>query len=263
MSRSLRFGVIGGAGWLGGAIASAILKAGLGQAQDLALSYRRARPDRFDGAFWTTDNQQLAERSDVIIISVRPEDWPALAIEAVDKLVISVMAGIRLADLGERLDARRVVRALPNAAAEVGRSYTPWIASSETTLEDRAIVRALFDACGLQDEVPTERDIDYLTGLSGTGPAYPALLAAAMMKDAVAFGLSPEISRRAVNAVLVGAGQLLQQKDAVPADTIQTFLDYRGVTAAGIETMRASGFDDAVSKGLRAAFEKAVAMGNG
>jgi pyrroline-5-carboxylate reductase len=263
MNASIRLGVVGGAGWLGGAIAGAALAAGVFQARDITLSYRRTKPQRFPGAFWTDDNQALAERCDVILLSVRPQDWPSLAIDAGGKLVISVMAGIRLAEIAEKHGTGRVVRSLPNAAAEVARSYTPWIASAGATGEDRAIVRAIFDACGVQDEVASERDIDYLTGLTGSGPAFPALLADAMLRDAVRFGLPPDVARRAVNAVLTGTGRLLELRDVSPADTVEAFLDYRGTTAAAIETMRDAGFDEAVAKGLAAAFTKSIAMGKG
>jgi len=261
MSGSIRLGIVGGAGWLGGAIAGAALASGLVRAQDLALSYRSARPDRFAGAFWTDDNQALADRSDVMIVSVRPQDWPSLGMDARGKLVISVMAGIRLGEIGEKHNTRRVARTLPNAAAEVGKSYTPWMASEGASDDDRAIVRAIFSACGVQDEVRSERDIDYLTGLTGSGPAFPALLAQAMMRDAIAFGLAPEVARRAVNTVLAGTGRLLELKDTSPDEMVEAFLGYRGTTAAAIETMRSAGFDDAVAKGLAAAFRKSIAMG--
>ncbi|MEO5760165.1 MAG: pyrroline-5-carboxylate reductase dimerization domain-containing protein, partial [Mesorhizobium sp.] len=172
-----------------------------------------------------------------------------------------VMAGIRLADLSEKHNTSRVVRSLPNAAAEVAKSYTPWIATDDTTEADRVTIRAVFNACGVQDELGSERDIDYLTGLTGSGPAFPALLADAMMRDAVRFGLSPDIARRAVNTVLAGTGRLLELRDASPADTVEAFLDYRGTTAAAIETMREASFAEAVAKGLAAAFRKSIEMG--
>ncbi|MDX8480639.1 pyrroline-5-carboxylate reductase dimerization domain-containing protein [Mesorhizobium sp. VK24D] len=261
MSATIKLGIVGGAGWLGGAIAGAAVSTGVVRAEDLTLSYRSAKPDRFPGAFWTDDNQALADRSDVIILSVRPQDWPSLELDAKGKLVVSVMAGIRLGEIGEKHDTRRVVRTLPNAAAEVAKSYTPWIASGDATADDRTIVRAIFDACGVEDEVATERDIDYLTGLTGSGPAFPALLANAMMRDAIAFGLAPDVARRAVNTVLTGTGRLLELKDTSPADTVEAFLGYRGTTAAAIETMRESGFDETVAEGLAAAFLKSIAMG--
>ncbi|RRH94824.1 pyrroline-5-carboxylate reductase [Mesorhizobium tamadayense] len=261
MNASFKLGIVGGAGWLGGAIAGAALSAGVVRAEDLTLSYRSAKPGRFSGAFLTDDNQALADRSDVIMLSVRPQDWPSLGLDATGKLVISVMAGIRMAEIGEKHGTSRVARTLPNAAAEVAKSYTPWIASSDATEADRAILRAIFDACGVQDEVATERDIDYLTGLTGSGPAFPALLADAMMRDAIAFGLSADVARRAVNTVLAGTGRLLELNDTSPADTVEAFLGYRGTTAAAIETMREAGFDEAVAKGLAAALLKSIAMG--
>ncbi|MGO7425631.1 pyrroline-5-carboxylate reductase family protein, partial [Rhizobium ruizarguesonis] len=99
MSVSLRIGIIGGGGWLGGAIAGSILDAGLIDARNLSLSYRSEEPRRFPNTFLTPDNQALADRSDVILLSVRPDDWHALDVNAGGKLVISVMAGIRLGAL--------------------------------------------------------------------------------------------------------------------------------------------------------------------
>ncbi|AHG49446.1 pyrroline-5-carboxylate reductase (plasmid) [Rhizobium leguminosarum bv. trifolii CB782] len=261
MSVSLRIGIIGGGGWLGGAIAGSILDAGLVDARNLSLSYRSERPTHFPNSFWTTDNQALADRSDLILLSVRPTDWHPLAVDAKGKLVISIMAGIRLTALSSRHKTARIVRALPNAAAEVSKSYTPWIGTNEITEEDRAIVRAIFSTCGSEDEVARESDIDYLTGLSGSGPAFPALLAAAMMRDAVAHGLPAEIARRAVSTVISGAGRLLERHDESPDHIVRAFLDYRGTTAAAIEGMRAAGFDASVAKGLSAAFERSVSMG--
>ncbi|MGZ9719556.1 pyrroline-5-carboxylate reductase family protein [Rhizobium miluonense] len=261
MSGSLRIGIVGGAGWLGGAIATSILEAGIIAPQNLSLSYRRERSGRFPDSFWTTDNQELADRADVIILSVRPQDWPAVSIDASGKLVVSVMAGIRLAALSAQHKTERVVRALPNAAAEVSCSYTPWIASNHVLEPDRAVIRQIFNASGVQDEVASEHDIDYLTGLTGSGPAFPALLAAAMMDHAVDHGLTRDVAERAVSTVLIGAGRLLERRQERPGDIVRTFLDYRGTTAAAINEMRASGFDAAVHKGLSAAFIKSVSMG--
>lgn len=258
----MKIGVIGGGGWLGGAIVESLLVAGIVKLDDLTLSYRREKPDRFSGAFWTSDSQQLADRSDMVMLSVRPQDWPALSVDVRGKLVISVMAGIRIDALCQRHNTRRVIRTLPNAAAEVGKSYTPWVASADATEGDHAVVRTIFDACGVQDRVSSESDIDYLTGLTGSGPAFPALLAAAMMDDAMARGLSREVAQRAVNTVLVGTGRLLERQDVSPRDSVEAFLAYRGTTAAAIEAMRAAGFDEAIAKGLAAALEKSVLMGS-
>jgi pyrroline-5-carboxylate reductase len=261
MGNASRIGVIGGGGWLGGAIVQSILDAELASPERLTLSFRHARPARFEGVHWTRDNQELADRSDVIVVSVRPADWPSLAVHAGGKLVLSVMAGVRLDRLSAQLGTERVVRALPNAAAEVGKSFTPWIASASVSEQDRAVVRSLLGACGSDAEVRDEAEIDYLTGLSGSGPAFPALLATAMMRDAVARGLDRDVARRAATAVLIGAGRLLERHDDCPAAMVDRFVGYRGTTAAAIGAMRAAGFETAVSEGLSAAFGKAASLG--
>lgn len=260
-SKSWKIGIVGGSGWLGGAIASAILDAGIVPPTALSLSYRSNRPDRFTESFWTTENDVISDRSDVIILCVRPQDWPFLRFSAKGKLVISVMAGVRLSDLAAQLQTSCAVRSLPNAAAEVRKSFTPWIATAGVTDSDRKIIDAIFNACGLHAEVHSEAKIDYFTGLTGSGPAFPALLAEAMMNDAIARGIDQQTARRAVNAVFIGAGRLLEKYDSCPADTVRTFLDYRGTTAAGIEAMGASGFTNAVACGLAAASERSVQMG--
>jgi pyrroline-5-carboxylate reductase len=237
-----------------------LIETGVSSPERLTVSFRSSKPARFQGAYWTKDNQTLADRSDVIVVSVRPEDWPSVAISANGKLAISVMAGIRLHELADGLGTRRVIRSLPNAAAEVGKSYTPWVASADLTDRDRVIAREIFDACGNADEVGTEAEIDYLTGLAGSGPAFPALLAAAMMKDAEAHGFGRDMARRVATSVLIGAGRLLELHDECPRNTVETFVAYRGTTAAAIEAMRANGFDSAVSEGLAAALRKSVSM---
>lgn len=261
MDENPRIGIVGGNGWIGGALARALVAAGLVPASRLILSCRSAPPDWLPEAQWTHDNQALADASDVVILSVRPQDWPSIGIAAPGRLVVSVMAGIPLADIAARTGSDRVVRALPNAAAEVGRSYTPWTATEAVTEADRTTVRAIFAACGTEDAVAREADIDYLTGHSGTGPAYPALLAATMLRDAVAHGLPEDVARRAVIGVLVGAGRIFEKTGEDPRDTVAAFVDYRGVTAAAIEAMLAGGFDAAVGAGLSAALEKSASLG--
>ncbi|TGQ69339.1 pyrroline-5-carboxylate reductase [Mesorhizobium sp. M00.F.Ca.ET.186.01.1.1] len=261
MSDPISIGIIRGGGWLGRAFAEAIVDAQIITAEHLTLSYRSGHPGFLPDATWTRDNQELVDRSDVIIVSVRPQDWPAIEISAYGKLAISVMAGTPLDQLARRLNTDRVIRTLPNAAAAVRNSYTPWIGSQGVTPNDRNIIRRILEACGAADEVKNEADIDYLTGLTGSGPAFPALLATAMMDDAVGRGMSPDIARRSVSAVLIGTGKLLEARKDSPNDIVQTFLDYRGTTAAAIEAMRAAGFEAAVRDGLAAALQKSVIMG--
>jgi pyrroline-5-carboxylate reductase len=193
------------------------------------------------------------------MISVQPGDWPSLSFKAPEQLVISVMAGVRIADLQERTGARQLARVLPNAAAEVRASYTPIFMKSDLP-DDDAIVRTLFEACGSVDIVTDEDHIDYFTGMSGSGPAFPALLAEAMMTDAIDRGISSEVARRAALQTLIGAARIFESHETMPAETVKAFVDYKGTTAAAIQKMRELGFAAAVRGGLEAAYLKAQAL---
>ncbi|OSQ45448.1 pyrroline-5-carboxylate reductase [Thalassospira sp. MCCC 1A01428] len=258
----LKIGIIGAAGWLGSSFASALLDSRITNLENLTLSYRTARPEILPKANWTTDNQALVDDSDIIIVSVRPADLSALRIRIQEKLIISVLAGPNLQTLKTHFGTNKMIRAMPNAGAEIGRSYTPWIATSDIHEADRTAVRQILQTFGIEDEVQDETLMDYLGGLTGTGPALPALLRAAMIKDAIASGVPGDIAKRAVNQVLIGAGYLTEQHNDDAEATIATFMEYRGVTAAALKTLRKAGFDQLVARGLGAARDKSREMGN-
>ncbi|WP_105385049.1 pyrroline-5-carboxylate reductase family protein [Neorhizobium alkalisoli] len=249
-----RVGIVGGAGWLGTAIARALLDTGTVPSDRLTCSFRSRKPETALACTWTQDNAQLAENSDVIILSVRPADWSAIEISAAGKLVVSVMAGVPVEAIKRRTGSSRVARALPNAAAEIGFSYTPFFVDSLNP-EDTNAIATLFRSCGAVDQVDSESHIDYFTGMSGSGAAFPALLADAMMKDALARGVPEELARRAAQQVLIGAGRLQEHNGSSPSETVRSFVDYKGTTAAAIVAMQENGFYDTVAAGLQAAFQ--------
>lgn len=254
-----RIGIIGGGGWLGSAIAMSLLRSGSIRPDELVCSYRSKLPRENIGCRWTTDNDELVKASDVVILCVRPSDWQAFNLDAADKLVISVMAGIPIHDIRVKTGSNRVARALPNAAAELGFSFTPIYLESNID-RDLQTARAIFECCGTVDIVPLEDHINYFTAMSGSGEAFPALLAQAMMSDAVTRGIPVEIAARAVQQVIIGAGRLQERHNLPPAETVKAFVDYDGTTAAGILGMRDAGFESAVRTGLEAAYQKACAL---
>jgi pyrroline-5-carboxylate reductase len=261
----MRLGIIGATGWLGGALTRALIAGGLGPATDLVLLNRSgARPAEFDHPRigWAKDVDDLVARSDAVVLSVRPEDFAALHLRAPGRLVVSLMAGVPLAALEEMIGGR-VVRAMPNAAAELNRSYTPWLAGAEVTQEDRAFVRALLVRIGTEDEVRDEGQIDYLTALSGSGAAYPALLAAALLSHAHATGLPDRVALRAVEAVVCDGADLLRTRIGSAPDLVEAYRAYRGTTAAGLDAAEKGGFSDSVASALEAATQKAGRMWTG
>jgi len=244
-------GIIGGAGWLGRALSRFLVeRAGLREGQ-LIRSYRSQKCEDHIPCIWTRNNAELVEKSDIIVLSVRPQDFPDLIFPASDKLFISLMAGVTMDEIAAKTGTKRIARAAMNAAAELAASYTPFFIKSDHA-DDNAIVHDILSSCGQVDELTSEQQIDYFLALTGTGPAFPSLFAEAMMKHAVANGIAPAIAMRAVNQLLVGTAALIAQNQASPTDVVQNFIDYRGSTAAGLIAMRESGIDTDVAHGLDA-----------
>jgi len=207
-----------------------------------------------------SDNAELARRSEIVIVSVRPEQFGGLTLNLQGKLAISVMAGVSMATLQRKLNSDRLVRTMPNAAAEIGRSYTPWVVSERVSGADRAFVTALFSSCGDEDEVESERQLDYLTGSADRDRlsllCWPRRCCSMRRKS----GIPERVAMRAVRGVICGATPLMDNDSFNPTETVETFVAYRGTTAAGLSAMAKAGLPDAVSSGLAAAAAAGVTM---
>lgn len=253
----MRIGIIGATGWLGSALGQHLLSQGIVPPDALVLSNKSGpRPDYHGHRVrWATGVDELVAMSDVIFVSVRPQDWPKLGLQADDRLVVSFMAGV-----GSDVLARcggRIVRAMPNAAAEIGASYSPFWAGPGVTDADRQTVTRLLSAIGTSDELTDEAQIDLMTALPGSGAAYPALMAVAMMRFMQDHGVPDQIAWRATKAAVCdGAAMLTDRITDAPA-LLAAYRDYRGTTAAGLDAAEAAGFSAAILRALEAATEKA------
>lgn len=256
----MRIGIIGATGWLGSALGGRLLSGGIVAPDRMVIANRSGpRPDYHGHPVrWARDPAELAALSDVVVVSVRPEDWPALRLRAEGKLVLSFMAGVGADRL--RACGGRIVRAMPNAAAGIGRSWSPWWADGGVTDADRQAVTMILSAIGTSDEIPREPQIDLMTALPGSGAAYPALMAAAMADFMTGQDVPPDIAWRAAEAAVCGGAAMLAGRMAEAPALLAAYRDYRGTTAAGIEAAEAAGFSAAIRAALEAATAKARAM---
>ena len=272
MTSEFRIGIIGGTGQLGSAIAHGLLRNRFIAPERLWISSRSNNVTAFaseepttgsaeSGAAiqFTTCNQDLIDHCDVVIIAVPPPLLAALDInvESHNGVLISVIAGVTIAQLQHYTGAKRVIRAMSNPAAEKGLAYSPWCASSEVTAEDRRATLALFNAIGQTDEVTSEDQIDQFTALIGPVPGFVAYYADCMVDYAVNAGIDPLIAERAIRQLFHASGVVLATAEASPAEQVKAMIDYAGTTAAGLNAMQASPLADAIAEGLEAAYKKA------
>lgn len=254
-------GVVGGTGWLGGALLRPVLAKGFVAPADLILSSRGGKTAGFEAwpdIRFTTDNQLLAAQSDIVILSVRPEDLDALELDLSGKLVISVMARVPVAALRARFKSERIIRAMPNACAEQGLSFTPWLSARGTITGDAVFADSFFACSGGTTRLSTESELDYFTALTGSGPAFIAAFADVMIRDAIENGVAPDVADVAVRQLFLGASTWIAGTAETPADIVRTFTEYGGTTAAGLTAMYAADVAGPISKGLAAAKDRAA-----
>jgi len=254
----VKIGIIGGTGIIGSGIAKFLLLHET-SADNLWICNRSQKNllcDNADMVNYTSDSQELIDACDVVIIAVRPTDFANMVLRFNSQLLISVMAGVTIEALKERTQASSIVRAMPNAAVEIGKSFTPWY-SRYLSFDHQLLVRYILSSSGDEYALSTELQLDYFTALTGSGQGMLAAIAASMQESAVLAGVKPVLAEKAIRSLFSGIGQLIEHDDLSPIDRASDCVDYAGTTAEGINGMRASGLDKVIRNGIEQAYLKA------
>ena len=200
---------------------------------------------------------QLLEGADAVVIAFKPQHLasadPLLSELTRDKLVISVLAGKRLATLGRSFPhARNLVRTMPNTPGQIGAGITGWCAARSLSAADRNLVEQLLQALGVAIEV-AETEMDALTAVSGSGPAYVFEFAAALRDAGVAAGLARSTAEKLAVETLLGAARLLARKAIDPEVLRDQVTSPNGTTFAGLHRMAARDFRGVIRETVAAA----------
>lgn len=256
LNRPPRIALYGASGWLGQFLGPAMLDQGLVRPQDLTCLNRSgpsAHYARWPAVRWDTGSARggaAGEALDLSILSVRPEDFRAADFDCSGHVVLSLMAGISCAEIAQRTQARVVVRTMINAAVETQRSYSPWYANGPLSETEQSLITAVLCSVGSTDILPDEQALEALSALSGTGPAFVALLASALQKAGQGAGLPPAIAERAAEAIVCDAASLLDGKIDQAEAIISRLLSYQGTTAAALKSVRDGGFDRLIAQAV-------------
>ena len=198
----------------------------------------------------------------LLILAVKPQNFQDLAPTlrpALDSaaLVISIMAGVTLEGLRTGLETDRVVRVMPNIAAQVGRGASVWTADSGVTAADRNRTRAVLGALGMEVEIEDESLIDVATAVHGSGPAYVYLLAEAWIDAAAAQGLDRDMATVLVRETIARSAALWQATRSQPAALREAVTSPGGTTAAALAALEAFDFPAAMQAAIDAATRRA------
>ena len=212
-------------------------------------------------------NEDIAQTCDVIVLAVKPQVMPAvctaLAASLNDRrpLIVSIAAGITLTAL-ERwfgLEAA-LVRCMPNTPALVGSGASGLFANARVSAAQRDIADQLLGAVGLSVWVDSEADIDSVTALSGSGPAYFFLMMEAMQESAVKLGLTPAMAKSLTYQTVLGAAQLAIASEEDTAQLRRNVTSPNGTTERAINHFEDGGLRQLVDGALTAARDRSVEL---
>ncbi len=244
-----------GAGKIGSILASGFRDCG---ARVVATARSREHIERLRmmGFEATRDNRAAVEKAQVVVISVKPYQYPVLAREIGEvvegKPVVSVMAGVTTRILRSTLRGAEVYRAMPNLNAAVKRSATGLVVPKGARFRD--LVVSLFTCVGRVYEIP-EQLIDAWTAVAGSGPAMIAELIDALLLGALAVGIPRELAYDAILQTLIGTAELLRAKPEHPAVLRDEVTTPGGTTIRALKVIEARGMKAAIID----AVEKATA----
>lgn len=188
----------------------------------------------------------LLQEADTLVVAFKPQHLATadarLAELTAGKLVVSVLAGKKLSSLARVFPrARNLVRSMPNTPGQIGAGITGWSAAQPLAAGDRATVDALLQALGQAVEVK-EDDLDAVTGVSGSGPAYVFEFAAALRDAGVAAGLNRPTAEKLAVETLLGAARLLARQQIDPETLRDQVTSPNGTTFAGLQRLQAGNF---------------------
>ncbi len=211
---------------------------------------------------------EFVSKMDLIILSVKPQDFVALAQDLApyihkDQLIISIMAGVKLSSLHHLLHAEKIIRAMPNLPAQVGQGMTVFTTSQEVDKKDLFIAQNLLNTTGKAIYTPDESLLDAATAISGSGPAYVFYFMQAMIDKGREMGFSEYEAQLLVEQTFLGAVNLLKKNNLNCSEWIQRVSSKGGTTEAAMETFSEIALNEMIGKGLEAARKRSEDLSRG
>jgi len=269
MQEDITIGFIG-AGNMAAALSKGLLASGMIKPEKICASdvddKRRKHYARATGAEVFADNTAVARQSDVIVLAVKPQQMEDVLSDvgpALEErhLIISIAAGITTGFVEKFVrNGVRVVRAMPNTPMLAGAGAVGLCKGKWATDADLDLAGNIFESSAVAVAVD-EKDMDAVTALSGSGPAYFFYLAEAMIRAGTELGLSDEHAAALARQTALGAGKMLAESDESPEELRRRVTSPGGTTQAAIECMQQAHVADSVVEAVKAAARRSKELG--
>jgi pyrroline-5-carboxylate reductase len=254
----MKVGIIGG-GNMGLAYAKALVRKNLVELADLyiyeSFTERATFLKRLSIGVIKTGLDLDIKKLDVLIIAVKPQSFAEMAIElkpflSPDTIIISIMAGVRSDIIVSKLENAKIARVMPNTPCQNGVGATGYFLSSSINQTEKEKVISILASTGLCEEVKEEHDIDAITALSGSGPAYVYLFAQALTQSGTQMGLDANAAKRLTLQTIKGALNLMETSDLSFEELIAIVKSKGGTTEAALLNFEQKEFTIIVNESL-------------
>ncbi|MFN4118688.1 pyrroline-5-carboxylate reductase [Acidovorax sp.] len=206
------------------------------------------------------------QRARIVVWAVKPQTFKDAAAQArahtADALHLSVAAGIRSDSLAQWLGSERIVRTMPNTPALVGKGMSAIYARPAVSAEERTQVEAILASTGEFLWVDAEKQLDAVTALSGSGPAYVFYFLEAMTRAGTAMGLSSQQAHQLAVGTFVGASELARRSDEPPAVLRERVTSKGGTTYAALTSLERDAVGESFVRAMQAAQQRAEELGD-
>lgn len=268
--QSIQIGLVG-AGQMATALARGFVAASIVppqaiRASDPVAAAREAFERAVPGASLTDDNNEVVATADIVILAVKPQQMTNVLAGIRDAirpnaLVVSIAAGITLDRLAAGLPSgQRTVRVMPNTPCLIGKGASCFSLGPHSASSDAETVTSLLSAVGSAYEVP-ESQLDAVTGLSGSGPAFVYSMIEALTEGGVAAGLPQPLAAELAARTAAGAAEMVLQTGESPAVLRDRVTSPGGTTQAGLAVLKETQFQDAVVAAVTAASRRSAELG--
>jgi pyrroline-5-carboxylate reductase len=251
------------------AIIGGLLKRGLAPAQIQVVEPFAEQAARLTAQFGVAvmaSAEATLSRADLVVWAIKPQIFSQAAApvraHTLTALHLSVAAGIRSDSIARWLGTERVVRAMPNTPALIGQGMTALLARPAVTTADRQVIESVVATTGAHLWLEREEQLDAVTALSGSGPAYVFYFIEAMMEAGTEMGLDAAQARELAIATFVGASALAQASDEPPKTLRERVTSKGGTTYAALTAMEHSGVKAQFKQAMQAARERAAELGD-
>lgn len=255
---------------MGEALLSRLVVEGVFQPQEILVSdpvvaRQEFLHDRY-GVQVTGDNAQAAAASELVLLAVKPQIFSQVTHQILGALhseavIVSILAGTALLQLESAFAGKAVIRAMPNTPAQVGSGVTAIAQGQHVKPAQLDLAKTVLSAVGSVVEVP-ESMMDAVTGLSGSGPAYVALMVEALADGGVASGLPRNIAMQLAIDTVLGTAKLLKESKLHPGELKDRVTSPGGTTIAGVAALESRGFRSALIEAVKAATGRSKELGS-